>query len=158
MDIQIYPLDEITLHDATVLRDSVFQDLSDDEYETLALSLNPSGPIYSRLGICQLHYWVAIDTVSKKVVGLVGLYLENSDNEGEFWLGWYCVDPNYRGYKIGSKLLKFAIDLSKVVGMKSLHLYTTADEEYTTARIQYEKMGFKQYKSQSSQLYYKLCL
>jgi GNAT superfamily N-acetyltransferase len=158
MDIQIRPLDQITLHDATVLRDSVFKDLSDDEYETLALSLNPSGPIYSRLGISQLHYWVAVDTLSQKVVGLVGLYLESSDNEGEFWLGWYCVDPNYRGHKVGSKLLKFAIDLSKVVGMKSLHLYTTADEEYAIARIQYEKIGFKQYKSQSSQLYYKLGL
>lgn len=158
MDIQIYPLDETMLHDATVLRDSVFKDLSDDEYETLALSLNPSILVYERLGISQLHYWVAVDTISQKVVGLVGLYLESSDNEGEFWLGWYCVDSNYRGHKIGSKLLRFAIDLSKVVGMKYLHLYTTADDEYATARKQYEKIGFKNYDTKSSELYYKLDL
>lgn len=112
---------------------------------------------FQKLGIVDLDYWTAIESESQNIFGLIGLYTELDDPDS-IWLGWYCVDNNYRGYKIGSRLLAFAIDEAKRREKKSLHLYTTADEEYATARIQYEKIGFAHYKSVKKNLYYRLAL
>lgn len=158
MDIQIHPLHLSILNSALVLRDAVFPDLGKHEHETLHASLNPSNyQVHQKLGITDLVYWTAIDRNSQNISGLVGLYAE-CDDPNAIWLGWYCVDPHYRGYKIGSRLLSFAIEEAKKRGKNALHLYTTADEEYATARLQYEKIGFKQYKKTKKVLYYRLPL
>ena len=157
MDIVIKPLDAHTLSDAIVLRDQVFPNLSKSDHATLTMSINPQELyLYQKLGIKTLDYWIAV--MDEHIVGLVGLYTQREVNEDSVWLGWYCVDSQYRGHKIGSKLFNFAIDEAKNRHHKYLHLYTTADEEYAAAREQYHKIGFEQYKSKSSELYYKLHL
>jgi ribosomal protein S18 acetylase RimI-like enzyme len=159
MDIQIHALNDSNLHQATTLRDSVFKGLDMYEQRTLRASLHPDKYIvYKKLGIDHLAYWVASNPQSSDVLGLVGLYTQVDDEDGMVWLGWYCVDPQYRGHKIGSKLLEFAITEAKLQNKQYLHLYTTADDEYATARKQYEKIGFKHYDTKSSELYYKLDL
>lgn len=158
MDIQIQPLYLSTLNSAIVLRDTVFPDLGKHEDKTLHASLNPSNyQVHQKLGISDLDYWTAIDSNSQNISGLVGLYTEHDDLDA-IWLGWYCVDPRYRGYKIGSRLLTFAIEEAKRRGKNTLHLYTTTDEEYATARMQYEKNGFVHYKTVKNDLYYRLSL
>lgn len=158
MDIQIQPLHLFTLNRAIALRDTVFPELGKHEHETLHASLHPSNyQVHKKLGIIDLDYWTAIDSNSHNISGLVGLYTEHDDPDA-IWLGWYCVDPHYRGYKIGSCLLSFAIDEAKRRGKNSLHLYTTADEDYTTARMQYEKIGFVHYETVKNDLYYRLSL
>ncbi|ADR34380.1 GCN5-related N-acetyltransferase [Sulfuricurvum kujiense DSM 16994] len=158
MDIQIQPLHISTLNSVIALRDAVFPDLGKYEYETLQACLNPvKHQVHKKLGIVELAYWTAIDPNTDSLSGLIGLYTEN-DVEDTVWLGWYCVDPQYRGQKIGSKLLAFAINEARKQNKKYLSLYTTADEEYTTARIQYEKIGFAHYKSVKKNLFYRLAL
>lgn len=158
MDIQIQPLHATTLSSAIALRDAVFPDLGKHEHETLYASLVPSSyQVHKKLGIIDLSYWTAIDSESQNISGLIGLYTELDDPDA-IWLGWYCVDHKYRGHKIGSRLLSFAIDEAKKRGKSTLHLYTTADEDYATARMQYEKIGFVHYKSVKNDLYYRLSL
>lgn len=159
MDIQIHPLNDSNLPQATTLRDSVFKVLDMYEQGTLRASLYPEKYlVYKKLGIDRLEYWVALSPVTDDILGLVGLYTQAEDHTDAIWLGWYCVDPQYRGHKIGSKLLEFAITEAKLRNKQYLHLYTTADDEFATARKQYEKIGFKHYDTRSSELYYKLDL
>lgn len=159
MDIHILPLNESTLHATTVLRDTIFTGLNRVESETLRTSLSPENyHIRKKLGISELAYWTAIDPLTRNVVGLVGLYTENDDEDDTVWLGWYCVDSRYRGHKIGSKLLELAINEAKAQNKKYLNLYTTTDDDYATAREQYLKVGFEHYKSVKNNLYYQLPL
>ena len=159
MDIQIHPLSDCNLHQATTLRGSVFKWLDVYEQRTLRASLHPEKYlVYKKLGIDRLEYWVALSPVTDDILGLVGLYTQIQDDTDAIWLGWYCVDPQHRGHKIGSKLLEFAINKAKKRNKKFLHLYTTDDDEYATARKQYEKLGFEHYDTKSSEFYYKLDL
>lgn len=88
-------------------------------------------------------YWVAVDTDNKNVVGTIGIYEENADQNQALWLGWFCVDPNYRGRKIGSKLLEFAISQAKRLGTPYLRVYTADSERSLAARYLYRKYSFK---------------
>lgn len=159
MEIFIQPLDQHTLHQAVALRDQIFPKLGKLDRTTLCASLSPEKyHVHKKLGIKQLDYWVAIHSSTLEVVGLVGLYTQTDDDDGMVWLGWYCVDPNHRGFKIGKKLINHAIEYAKEQEKKDLHLYTTGGDEYATAREQYHKLGFKHYKSKASELYYRLNL
>ena len=151
-------LSETSLDEATRLRDNVFTYLDKYEQETLDASLYADrfAVWYDEAGIEQLTYWVATDELMERVAGLVGLYTECGDNDDMIWLGWFCVDPEYRGQKIGEKLLEFAIEQAKEQGKKYLHLYTTDDPEYAVARTLYRKKGFVNYKVEGETLYYKL--
>ena len=107
--MQIKSLNEEYIEDAEALRDRVFPFLEPLEEETLRASLNPQKYIawYEQSKIKNLKYWFIQD--HNDVIGIVGLYTENGDKKYKVWLGWFCVDQNYRGNKIGSKLLNFAI-------------------------------------------------
>ncbi len=156
----IKKLRETLLKEATKLRDSVFTHLDKCERETLHASLYADNDTAWNLknGIEKLTYWIATDELKKRVAGLVGLYTEYGDNDDMVWLGWFCVDPKYRGQKIGSMLLEFAIDRAREQGKKYLLLYTTGETEYASARALYGKRGFVKYKVEGEILYYKLCI
>ncbi len=159
MEVLIQPLDQHTLPPAITLRDQIFPNLGKYEYDTLLASLFPEkNSVHKKLAIKQLNYWVAIHPITLEVIGLVGLYTQVYEDDGMIWLGWYCVDPDYRGYGIGGKLIDYVIQYAKEQGKQTLHLYTTDDDEYTTAREQYIKLGFEYYKSKSPELYYSLNL
>ena len=159
MEILIHPLDQHTLSHATALRDHIFPDLGKYEYDTLSASLFPEKyRVHKKLGINELNYWVASHPTTFEVIGLVGLYTQTGEDDGMIWLGWYCVDLQYRGHGIGSKLMGYVLKSSKEQGRQTLHLYTTDADEYTAARKQYLKLGFEQYKSTPLEVYYKLSL
>jgi len=90
-----------------------------------------------------LKYWVAIDDNTNRVVGVTGIYEKREDAKASCWLGWYCVDPEFRGQGIGTMLLDFAINEANKLKKRYLRLYTSTDPNDAVAQIVYEKKGFK---------------
>ena len=129
------------LSKALLLRDQIFPGLNKAEYATLEASVRDLGNIKTKLGVDELHYWVAIDS-DDTVHGIIGLYSEIDDPKERIWLGWYGVDETVRGSGLGGKLLDFAIHESRCRGYEELKLYTTTADEYTAARRLYERKGF----------------
>ncbi|MEA3228851.1 MAG: GNAT family N-acetyltransferase, partial [Campylobacterota bacterium] len=66
----------------------------------------------------------------------------NSDN---CWLGWFCVDEEFRGQGLGKKLLDFSMLKAKELNKKSLQLYTYQSPEFEAAINMYRKYNFTQY-------------
>mgnify|MGYP001281250548 CR=1 FL=1 len=159
--MRIEKLNSARLSDAIELRDCIFDELLPLEYETLEASLDTKkfSEWYAQAQMKTLDYWVALNEV-ENLLGLIGLYTEQGDKKSKVWLGWFCVDSNYRGKKVGSRLLDFAIDTAKAAGFGELHLYTTYDNEYKQARFLYEKRGFVKYKElkKDGSVYFKLTL
>ena len=154
----IQKLDFSTLLKATVLRDEIFLGLSKTDKATLYASLDKERylHIYEDGDIDFLDYWIYLD-VQNDVVGIVGLYTQNSDTDNKIWLGWYGVKPSHRGKKIGSELLDFATQKAKEEGYKELHLYTTNDAVHQDAIALYLRRGFVKYKKHKERktIYYK---
>lgn len=160
MKIFIESLSEINFNESLTLRDKLFPNLNKLEQETLKASIDNSKiKILEELGITMIKYWIAKDTESNKVLGIVGLYSE-IDDINDVWLGWYGVSENARGLGIGKELLKFAIKEANTINKNKLKLYTTKDIEYKAARDLYEKFGFicKTRKLKTSTINYELDL
>ena len=100
--------------------------------------------------VSELGYWVAID--NKKVIGISGLYSLPDDKDAN-WLGWTCVDPEYRGKKIGGKLLDLMIEKARKNKKKFLRLYTDTRENERVARILYKKRGFVETKRKKDKVH-----
>jgi len=81
-----------------------------------------------------------------KIAGLIGLTIwKEGIKTREVWLGWFCVDPEFRGRKIGSILLDYAIDKAKELEFKKLLLLTTDLPQENAAQVLYESRGLKVY-------------
>lgn len=143
--MHIEPLSPATLDQAINLRDKVFPGLSKLDRETFSASLfkEQYQQWFLESTITQLNYWVAIDDESKKVIGTTGLYCETEDENEAYWLGWFCVEPEFRGQGIGAKLLDFSINTAKAAGKKYLRLYSWTNPDSATAQILYKKRGFR---------------
>lgn len=125
MKIFIESLSEINFNESLTLRDKLFPNLNKLEQETLKASIDNSKiKILEELGITMIKYWIAKDTESNKVLGIVGLYSE-IDDINDVWLGWYGVSEDARGLGIGKELLKFAIKEANTINKNKLKLYTT---------------------------------
>ncbi len=77
--------------------------------------------------------------IENQIAGTFSL-IKIEDNVYE--LGKMSVSPQYRGHKIGQKLMKFCIDFSKEQGWNSLLLYSNRILE--NAIYIYSKFGFKE--------------
>ena len=76
--------------------------------------------------------------LNNKVVGTVALM--PTDKEGRFELTKMAVSPEYRGMKIGQKLMQHCIEFSKNKGFNTLLLYSNRRLE--DAIYIYKKYGF----------------
>jgi GNAT superfamily N-acetyltransferase len=143
MHISIEKLNENTLQEAENLKDKVFERSESSEAFTLRASLNPKKyqKIYKDNFIDWMEYYVA--KINNKVVGIIGLYTENDEDNKTCWLGWFAVEPKFRGFKIGKKLLNFAIDEAKEREFETLKVYTYELKNYLTAIDLYKKEGFE---------------
>ncbi|VVB78176.1 Acetyltransferase (GNAT) domain protein [uncultured archaeon] len=74
-------------------------------------------------------------------MGITGLYELPEDEKEAYWLAWFCVDPEFRGKKLGSTLIDLMIKKAKE-GKTYLRLYTSSGPIEKTARALYEKRGF----------------
>ena len=138
-------LDADKLEAATALRDSVFKHMTKEEALSLKAYVHKSdyAKWYSESGITSLYSWVLVETATDKVVGLTGLYTEEDDTEDTCWLGWFCVDPDYRKLGLGQALLNFSISEAKRMEKTRLKLYTYNSEEFWDAIKLYEWYGFQ---------------
>ena len=81
------------------------------------------------------HYFVA--TYENKVVGFVGLWIIFQEAQ----ITTIAVHPDYRGRKIGEKLLDFVIDYCEKQSVKNIILEVRVSN--TIAQNLYYKKGFK---------------
>jgi len=105
-----------------------------------------SKEIYQSFNVSYLKYYVAIDEKFSKVIGTTGIYEFWKDKKEASWLAWFCVDPEYRGKGIGSKLLAYIIKKAKKRKKKFLRLYTSPNPAEEKAQILYKNRGFKEFK------------
>ena len=154
----IKSLSKSNLKFALQLRNTIFQDLSKCDKETLEASLDINNEKYknclSKNQISYLEYFVMQEPKTRQVIGLTGLYVENDNNE--CWLGWFCVDENYRNNGLGQKLLDFSISRAKELKKKILKLYTYNSEEYKSAIKLYETNYFVEIAREKKDIYYQL--
>jgi GNAT superfamily N-acetyltransferase len=143
----ITPLSKETLEEAKKLVNRVFplQEKEESSDYWLAYSLKQSekeakrGP--GEYPDARLPgYWVYMR--DGKVIGIIGLYEYGRNAKNVSWVGWFCVDPDFRRQCIGSELLEYAIAQAKKAGKKYLRLYTTDDPNEADAQRLYEKKGF----------------
>ncbi len=147
----IEALSYMTLKEAETLRDRIFKDdLEDIEKGLLLASLDTTR--YKKTckenEVRTVFYWVAKDIKLGKVIGLTGIYTENEDES--CWLGWFCIDEEYRGRKFGKKLLEFSIEKAKKMEKKSLHVYTYKVKRFEKAIEIYKKYNFEKYQKENN--------
>jgi len=128
-EIEIKPLSEQTLAEASKLTLDVFHLHEDDEDyppKSLKASLYPkeNKDYYEDLDVTNLKYWVAVDS-NNHVLGIIGYYTLKYDEKEAYWVGWYCVNPESRGKGVGRLLLNLIINKTKDDGKKWLRLYTS---------------------------------
>jgi GNAT superfamily N-acetyltransferase len=144
--VEIVGLTKRNLEQAVNLVEKIFPSEYEEEAgkDELPASLNPDAyrDYLERTGITPgLKYWVAVE--KGRVIGSVGLYCYKEDQGEADWLGWFCVDEDFRCKGTGTKLLLFAINEAKKHGKEYLRLYTTDDEDELDSHRLYEKYGFK---------------
>lgn len=154
LPFDIEPLGEITLKQAVNLQNKFLKSNNKFEQQLLAASLNKKMNIdvYEEAFINEMQYWVAKKKNSEKVIGITGIYIEPSDDEESCWVGWFCVDEEYRGKGFGKALLKYTMKMAReyvfgdrLIGSRHVYLYTHNTKEFNVATAMYEKYGFKEY-------------
>jgi GNAT superfamily N-acetyltransferase len=83
--------------------------------------------------------YIFLAKYNNEIIGTVSLY-KLADNR--FELAKLAVTEKYKGLKLGSQLMQFAIDKSREVGAKQIILYTTKRLE--AAYNLYLQFGFKE--------------
>ena len=149
--MHIEPLSYETLDRAISLVDKVFPYQRHSQHENASIafraSLEKDNSLYKSLleqmKITEANYWVAVDDISGKVIGTTGLYGYIKDEAEAYWLGYTCVDPDFRGQGIGAKLVDFATEKAREAGKKFLRLYTSNNPNQAVAQILYDKRGFR---------------
>jgi len=154
----IKPLTADTLNNAIMLRDKVFSDLKNYEKETLQASLDKYTyqECWKKNELTSMQYFIMLDTTKDEIIGLTGIYSEEGDSDDMCWLGWFCIDKEYRRQGLSKKLLDFSIERAKQLNKKYLHLYTYDSREYIPAMKLYEKYHFIIYDRDKKDIYYKL--
>jgi len=87
-------------------------------------------------------YYVA--KINEQIVGISGLHSYEWGPEDLSWLGWFAVDPDFQGKKIGYFLMQNTIELAKQKGFRKLLIETYSDKDFEKARNFYERYGFHQ--------------
>ncbi len=145
--MQITPLTHATLESANTLIKKVFHPT--DKYEKLnliaSLDKDKYMEVYQKCFIKKMSYWVVQESESFKVIATIGLYTEPDTHDNECWIGWFCVDKDFRGKGLGVKLLDFIQTQAKESKKEIICLYTENTQQYTLARELYLSKGFEQY-------------
>jgi GNAT superfamily N-acetyltransferase len=157
----IEPLSYLTLQEATILRDTIFNDIDEDEKKLFDASLSPiaNKKVLRLNDIKIVHYWIARDKKSAKIIGITGIYSEIKDEEDDCWLGWFCIDKKYRKKGFGKQLFDFSIELAQNMDKRTLHIYTYNIKKHAKAIEMYKRSGFKEYRVEDTKykrdLYFK---
>lgn len=147
--VEIVPLSSENLDEAIELAHSVFefdvkkghapeQGFRASLDETLKLKLKEESPKLDEV----IKYFILKDTKNNKVIGTTGLYTLKGE-PGAVWLGWFCIDPDYRGKGLGEYLLTWTMEKAKMEGYSILRLYTSTSPNEAAAQKLYDKLGFE---------------
>ncbi len=144
-NIQIIPVSAETIDPALNLIHQIFPHTTPEEDPDLWFKMSIDPEKYTdkirENGCRDVRYFVALNKETNQVIGTTGLYHLNKDLPGTVWLGWFCVDPNFRRKGIGRYMLGWTIDKAKSEGESTLKLYTSPKES-PEAQILYDKFGF----------------
>lgn len=88
----------------------------------------------------EIKYFLAVE--GSKIIGICGLYSWQYHPKDIAWLGWFGVLPEYRGKKIGSKLLKYTLEYAKNKGYRIFCIESTTHKDQLEARKLYKEFGF----------------
>lgn len=97
------------------------------------------------------HASVYVAKEQDNIIGFLAFYNNDHVNK-QGYLSAIAIDENYRGKKIGSKLIGFALEKCKETGMNILSL--EVNKKNTKAIDFYEHLGFCRLADQSSTSYY----
>jgi GNAT superfamily N-acetyltransferase len=93
------------------------------------------------LGSTYIQFWIAEE--GHRVVGGIGYHVQLEDVDEAAWVGWFFVDLEYRGKRIGLQLLETVIDAVKKTEKRYLRIYSsTHDPLEKRAHQPYERRGF----------------
>lgn len=145
--MNIKPLSQKTLESSIKLVDSIFPNQGNEPANiTFRASLNRE--YYKKFlqitGITFLRYWVIEE--NNDVIAVIGIYTYKKDEKEAAWVGWFCIDPKFRGKGLGNKLLLKVVNEAKKMKKKYLRLYTSTSDIEKNAQFFYDKLGFKEYK------------
>lgn len=144
---RIVPLSEKNLEDAIALAHMVFKtDVESGNPPEMGFRASLDTQWKKKLlaknqNIKDLTYFLLVDEY-EKVIGTTGFYTHINEPD-VVWLGWFCVNSEYRGQKLGEYLLKWSIEKAKEQGYSILRLYTSTEPNEAIAQKLYEKMGFQ---------------
>lgn len=118
-EIKIIPLEKKYLSQTIKLINHIFPDEDTLTEDFPDISSMPSKELEASLdknlnfkNYKSLKYFIALNK-KDEIVGITGLYSLKSDKQNHCWLGWFCVDKNYRNKGIGNLLLKYSIKKAK---------------------------------------------
>jgi len=80
---------------------------------------------------------------SDKIAGMTGLHVYSWGPQDTSWLGWFAVDPDFHGQKLGYFLMEQTVKFAKANGFRRLLVETYSDQDFAKARKFYERFGFK---------------
>ena len=155
-DIIIEPLSKKTINGALKVLDKVFGNNLKDKviYHNAfigSLDMNKYKLIYGKKEKpSYLQYYVARDKESGRIFGTTGLYVNSELDTGRIGIGWFCVDPKFRGKGIGKALLDFTIEKARERRSPVLFLWTTSDPAERLAHKMYARRGFRVIKREKS--------
>ena len=84
--------------------------------------------------------YIVVADLDSKVIGYLSIICYTNENNSYLYLDDFCVDSNYRGKGIGTKLIEWIISYAKENGIGILKLHV--DENNITALSFYNKLGF----------------
>lgn len=151
--LQIQPLSQTTLQEALKLQHKYLYPKDEYEKQTLYASLDKEHflEVYEKSYIRTMNYWVGV--VDGKVIGLIGIYEEPSDDSVTCWLGWFVVEKEFRHLGYGKQLLEFATQEAQQQNKHTLKLYCYNSCEFGKALELYKKFGFSVYKERKKEIF-----
>lgn len=163
--IEIVPISHKNIHESLALLQKVFTTFTDEEdpYLWFKVSVEPDKhqDLMKEKGVRDIRYFAVLNK-ENKIIGTTGLYHLTKDPENTVWLGFYCLDADYRGQGLGRKILQWTLDQAKAEGNTTMLLYTSPNPGLDDAQKVYEKFGFvttnKEVKNGEVTLYMKLKL
>ncbi len=144
----VEPLSQENLADTIKLVRKVFTveaSMTNSPEKALRVSLDPGGnnELLQELGVRKLAYYVALNEATKQVMGVIGQYEEDRDPPDTVWVGWFCVDPEFRGQNLGEALLTWNMQNAQEKGYTTMKLYTTDLPSMGAAQGLYNRLGFE---------------
>jgi ribosomal protein S18 acetylase RimI-like enzyme len=91
--------------------------------------------------LIQLTYYL-LTNAGADPLGLSGLYRPAWAGVGQYWLGWFAVEPSAQGRGLGRTLLEATLALAAAKGGKRLSIETAA--ELSPAVRLYQRLGFQE--------------